>query len=505
VTATGVRGAGLRYDEPQGRWVLLATVLGSGMAFLDGTVVNVALPSIGDSLDTDIAGLQWTINAYTLTLASFILLGGSAGDRWGRRRMFVLGTIGFAAASLLCGIAPNIETLVVARALQGIAGALLTPGSLAILQSSYRMEDRGRAIGAWSGLAGIAGAVGPFLGGWLVEAVSWRLVFLINVPLAVAVVLVALRHVPESRDPAEVEGFDLAGASLTVLALVGVSYGLVAWGSDGLDSVMAWLPLVLGVLAAVAFVVVEQRSPHPMLPLDVFSSRLFTVVNVVTFLVYAALGGIFFMLVLTLQVAAGFTPLQAGTALLPITVVMLLLSERAGVLAQRIGPRIPMTVGPLLSAAGTLLLLRIDTDTSWALDVLPAVTLFGLGLSATVAPLTTTVLAAAPDEHAGVASGVNNAVARTAGLLVVAALPALVGLDAVAYDQPSAMLDAFQGSVLVCAALLVVGAVLSALLVRPDALAPSADDQAAPAPEAPCRRHCSVNAPPLQPNERPAA
>ena len=190
MTATGVGGAGLRYDEPQGRWVLLATVLGSGMAFLDGTVVNVALPSIGDSLDTDIAGLQWTINAYTLTLASFILLGGSAGDRWGRRRMFVLGTIGFAAASLLCGVAPNIETLVVARALQGIAGALLTPGSLAILQSSYRTEDRGRAIGAWSGLAGIAGAVGPFLGGWLVEAVSWRLVFLINVPLAVAVVLV---------------------------------------------------------------------------------------------------------------------------------------------------------------------------------------------------------------------------------------------------------------------------------------------------------------------------
>ncbi len=485
--------------------MLLATVLGSGMAFLDGTVVNVALPAIGDGLDTDIAGLQWTVNAYTLTLASFILLGGSAGDRFGRRRMFVLGVIGFAAASALCGLAPNIETLVGARLLQGVAGALLTPGSLAILQASFREEDRGRAIGAWSGLGGVAAAVGPFLGGWLVEAVSWRLVFLINLPLALAVVLVALRHVPESRDSGSVEGFDVTGSSLTVLTLVGISYGLVSWGEVGAGDVRTWLPMLVGLGAGVGFVAVERRSPHPMLPLDVFSSRLFTSVNVVTFLVYAALGGIFFMLVLTLQVAAGFAPTAAGASLLPITVVMLLLSERAGLLAQRIGPRIPMTVGPLLAALGTLLLLRIGEDASYVADVLPAVTLFALGLSATVAPLTTTVLAAAPVEHAGAASGVNNAVARTAGLLIIAALPAMVGLGAEAYDRPPAMLDAFQGSVYICAGLLVLGALVSALLVRPDALTPEPDVAPRPQPEAPCRRHCAVNAPPLQPHERPAA
>ena len=214
-------GPVVRHDEAPGRWVLLATVLGSGMAFLDGTVVNVALPAIGESLDTDIAGLQWTVNAYTLTLASFILLGGSAGDRFGRRRMFMLGVVGFAVASALCGLAPNIETLVAARALQGVAGALLTPGSLAILQASFREEDRGRVIGAWSGLGGVAAAVGPFLGGWLVEAVSWRLVFLINLPLAAIVLLVTVRHVPESRDTTSVPGFDVTGSALTVLALVG--------------------------------------------------------------------------------------------------------------------------------------------------------------------------------------------------------------------------------------------------------------------------------------------
>ena len=494
-------GPALRYDEPQGRWVLLATVLGSGMVFLDGTVVNVALPAIGAGLDTDIAGLQWTVNAYTLTLASFILLGGSAGDRFGRRRVFVLGVVGFAVASALCGLAPSIGTLVAARALQGVAGALLTPGSLAILQASFREEDRGRVIGAWSGLGGVAAAVGPFLGGWLVDAVSWRLVFLINLPLAAVVLLVAVRHVPESRDTAAVGGFDVTGSALTVLSLVGISYGLVAWGEEGAGDARTWLPLVLGVAAAVAFVRVERRTPHPMLPLDIFSSRLFTSVNIVTFLVYAALSGVFFMLVITLQVAAGFRPLVAGAALMPVTVVMLLLSERAGLLAQRIGPRLPMTVGTLLSAVGTLMLLRVDEDASYFTDVLPAATVFALGLAATVAPLTTTVLAAASVEHAGVASGVNNAVARTAGLLVIAALPALVGLDPGAYDQPAALLDAFQGAMVICALLLVAGAVLTLVLVRPDeeAVAPEA------VPEAPCRRHCAVNAPPLQPTERPAA
>ncbi|MGH3363821.1 MAG: MFS transporter, partial [Nocardioidaceae bacterium] len=306
--------APLSWSEPRARWTLLATVLGSGMAFLDATVVNIALPAIGQDLDADAAGLQWTVNAYTLTLASFILLGGSAGDRFGRRRVFVIGVVWFAAASLLCGLAPDLGTLVAARALQGVGGALLTPGSLAILQATFREEDRGRAIGAWSGLGGIAAAIGPFLGGWLVGVGSWRLVFLINVPLALLVVVVALRHVPETVDPQAPQRFDVPGALLCAAALGGLTYGLVAWGKAGATAVSTWLPLVAGGVAAVAFVWVERRSLYPMLPLDVFASPLFRSVNVVTFLVYAALSGVFFMLVITLQVVSGFDPVLAGAA-----------------------------------------------------------------------------------------------------------------------------------------------------------------------------------------------
>jgi EmrB/QacA subfamily drug resistance transporter len=466
MATTNESETGLAFGEPRGRWVLTATVLGSGMAFVDGTVVNVALPRIGVDLNSGLSGLQWTINGYTLTLASLILLGGSLGDRFGRRRVFVTGVVWFALASLLCGLAPNIETLIAARAFQGIGGALLTPGSLAILQSSFRQQDRARAIGAWSGLGGIAGAAGPFLGGWLVETASWRWVFLINLPLAVAVVLVTARHVPESRDPTASHHIDVAGAALGALGLGGLTYGLIAWQGRGFTAPVVLFSLGVGVAGLVAFLLRERFSKDPMLPLGIFSSALFSATNAVTFAVYAALGGVFFWLVLNLQVVAGFSPISAGLSLLPITLIMLLLSARMGGLAQRIGPRIPMTVGPLLCAVGVLGLYRLDAGATYAVDVLPAVVVFGLGLSLTVAPLTSTVLAAAPDEHAGLASGVNNAVARVAGLLAIAVLPLVAGLSGEAYHNADLLEPAFRTAMIVCASLLTVGAVLSALFVR---------------------------------------
>jgi EmrB/QacA subfamily drug resistance transporter len=418
----------LTLEEGRGRWVLFAAVLGSGLAMLDATVVNIALPQIGADLGADFSGLQWTVNAYTLTLASLILLGGSLGDRFGRRRMFVVGTIWFTLASLLCGLAPNIEALVAARLLQGAGGALLTPGSLALIQASFRPEERARAIGAWSGLGGVAAALGPFVGGILVE-LSWRWVFLINLPFGALVVFVALRHVPESRDPDMDPRLDVAGAVLGAVGLAGTTYALVQLGEGGPTKGAVTAGLV-GVASLVAFVLVERRSTHPMLPVDVFASRQFTAANLVTFTVYGALGGVFFLLVLHLQIVAGFDPLLAGLALLPTTAAMLLLSARAGALAQRIGPRLPMTVGPLTCAGGILLMLRIGPGASYVGDVLPAAVIFGLGLSLTVAPLTAAVLAAASVRHAGVASGVNNAVARAAGLLAVAALPVIGGISA---------------------------------------------------------------------------
>src|SRR2546421_1887969 len=371
--ATGL----VRYGQPAGRWVLLATVLGSGLAFIDATVVNIALPRIGQDFHASAASLQWTVNGYTLSLASLILLGGSLGDRLGRRRIFVLGVTWFAISSLLCGLAPNVETLIAARVLQGIGGALLTPGSLAILEASFEPEDRGRAIGAWSGLGGIAGALGPFLGGWLVQVATWRLVFLINVPLAALVVLVAQRHVPETRDPDAARRLDFAGVLTGAAGLAGLTYGFTAWSAMGPGSPVVIGALAVGVLGIVGFVLTERRTRYPMLPLEVFSSRAFTAANLVTFAVYAALGGVFFLVVLNLQVVAGFSPVAAGTALLPVTVLMLLLSARAGALAQRIGPRIPMTVGPIVCALALLLFSRIGPHASYVRAVLPGVVLLG--------------------------------------------------------------------------------------------------------------------------------
>ncbi|MBA3524111.1 MAG: DHA2 family efflux MFS transporter permease subunit [Geodermatophilaceae bacterium] len=449
----------MRLDTTQGRWLLTATILGSSLALLDGTVVNVALGRIGTELDAGFAGLQWTLNGYTLTLAALILLGGSLGDLLGRRRIFLIGTVWFAIASLLCGLAPNIEILVAARALQGIGGALLTPGSLALISASLHHDDRARAIGAWSGLGGVAAAIGPFLGGYLVDAWSWRLVFLINLPVSAAVVVVTLRHVPESSDP-DAAKLDVPGAVLGALGLAGITYALISGGDTGWGALTVSTGIA-GVLALTAFFVVEARGSHPLVPLDLFTDRQFTAANLVTFVVYGAMGGLFFLLVLDLQVVAGFSPLVSGTALLPLTVLMLLLSSRAGAMAQRIGPRWPMTVGPLVCAAGVLLMLRIGPEASYVTDVLPGAVVFGLGLSFTVAPLTATVLASAADRHAGIASGVNNAVARVAGLLAVAMLPAAAGLSGADYQNPAAFDAGFTVVLLICAALLIAGGLIA--------------------------------------------
>ncbi|GIH23782.1 MFS transporter [Acrocarpospora phusangensis] len=447
----------MRLKSGAGRWIVFTTVLGSGIAMLDGTVVNVALRVLGTDLDADVAGLQWTVNAYTLTLAGLILLGGSLGDRYGRRKIFLFGVIWFAVASALCGIAPNIETLILARALQGVGGALLTPGSLAIIQSSFAREDRPRAIGLWSGLGGTAAAIGPLLGGWIVEAAGWRWVFLINLPLAALVVAVAMRHVPESRDESASGDFDLLGSALAALALTGITYGLI----EALN-----LPLLAGFALLAAFVLVERSRRNPLIPVDIFTSRTFTAVNVVTLFMYAAMGAVFFLLVLQLQVVAGFSPIAAGSAMLPVTALMLLLSPRAGELARRIGPKIPMTAGIVLCGAGFLMMSGIGAGTGYLTGVLPAATVFGLGLSAAVAPLTATVLASAAERHAGIASGINNAVARTGSLLAVAAIPPIVGLTGAAYDNPAALSAGFQTAMVICAAMMAVSALISLVAVQ---------------------------------------
>ncbi|MEV8634530.1 MFS transporter [Streptosporangium sp. NPDC051023] len=462
----------IRLSSAKGRWVLLTTVLGSGMAMLDGTVVNVALPALGADLKADMAGLQWTVNAYTLTLAGLILLGGSLGDRYGRRKVFMIGVVWFAAASALCGLAPNVETLIASRALQGVGGALLTPGSLAIIQASFVRDDRPRAIGTWSGLGGVAAAVGPLLGGWLVETAGWRWVFLLNLPLAALVVAVAVRHVPESRDVEATGRFDVVGAVLAALTLAGITYGLI-----GLQPV----PLVGGVLLGAAFVWLEiKRSPNALVPVGVFASKVFTAVNVVTLIMYAAMGVVFFLLVVQLQVSAGFSPLLAGSAMIPVTILMLLLSARSGELAKRVGPRIPMTVGILLCAAALLLMSGIGKGSPYVTGVLLPAALFGLGLSAAVAPLTATVLATADERYAGVASGVNNAVARTGGLLAVAAIPPLVGLTGEAFHSPSVFTAGFHMAMLIAAAMMVAAAAITFLTIRENVLADSRPQMCCP-------------------------
>ncbi|MGW4887608.1 MFS transporter [Streptomyces murinus] len=477
----------VRLGSSRGTWILLTTVLGSSMAMLDSTVVNVALPRIGRDLNASLGALQWTVNAYMVTLAGLILLGGSLGDRYGRRRIFVLGVVWFAAASLLCGIAPNSVLLIAARALQGVGGALLTPGSLALIQASFHPDDRSRAVGLWSGFGGIGAAVGPFLGGWLVSGPGWRWVFLLNVPLALLCVPVALRHVPESADETAHGRFDVLGAVLGALSLALLTYALIeAQGGTAAVVVSA----VLGLAAAAAFVYVERHRPDPMLPPDVFASRQFTAVNLVTLCVYAAFGGFFFLTALQLQVAVGWSPLVAGTALLPTTILMLLFSSASGALSDRTGPRLPLTVGPLLCAVAMLLMLRVGPGASYLTDVLPALLVMGAGMVTLVAPLTATVLASVDTARAGVASGINNAAARAAGLVAVAALPLLAGMGADAYRSASAFDASFNRAMPICAGVLVLGSVLAFFLVTGR---PTAGCQH---PER--HTHCSLTAPPLE-------
>lgn len=470
----------LALDTAQGRWVLAATVTGSGMAFLDGTVVNVALPHIGEDLGASVGGLQWVVNGYLLVLSALILLGGSLGDRYGRRRIYQLGVIVFAVGSIACAIAPGTNELVVARLVQGVGGALLTPGSLAILEASFRQQDRSRAIGAWSGLTGVASAVGPFLGGWLVDTGSWRAIFLINIPLAVVVVLVSARHVPETRDPEMAGPIDAPGALLVALSLGGLSWGLIAAGEDGFTSPSVLVALVGGFLAVVALVMVERRRPTPMVPPQLFASSQFRAANLVTVVVYGALGGVFFLLVVQLQQVLGYSALEAGAATLPITLLMLVGSARSAALADRIGPRLQMSVGPLIIALGMAMLTQVDAGTTYLTGVLPAVCVFGLGLTATVAPLTATALGAVPDRYAGVASGVNTTVARAAQLAAVAALPLAAGITGDSYRDPAEFSDGFVTAMVITTVLAAAGGLLAAVLVKNPPRPPAEQEPGAP-------------------------
>jgi EmrB/QacA subfamily drug resistance transporter len=449
---------------PKGRWVLAAAVIGSGMAMIDGTVVNIALRSIGDSLGASIAELQWVVNAYLLALASLILVGGSLGDRLGRRRVFMVGVAWFAIASALCGLAQSPGQLIAARLVQGIGAALLTPGSLAMIQGSFRVTDRARVIGQWAGLGGIAAAAGPLVGGWIIEHATWRWIFWINVPIAVFVLVLSARHVPESKDPDAARDFDVLGAALGAAGLGGATYALIEAGSAraGLVAVAA----TIGVAGLVAFIATERRVRDPLMPLHLFGSRVFSVANLMTFLVYGALGAMLFFLVLQLQVTTGYSPFQAGLSTLPITLVMLAFSSRSGALAARIGPRLQMSLGPVLAGVGVLLLRDVGKGTNYFTGVLPGLLVFSAGLVSMVAPLTASVLAAAPDRFAGIASGINNALARTGSLMAVAALPAVVGVVGDDYQRPVVFTQGYQEAMLICAVLLFAGGVVSFVGLR---------------------------------------
>jgi EmrB/QacA subfamily drug resistance transporter len=410
----------------QKRLILVAAILGTTVVTVDSTVVNVALPSIAEDLGGGLAGQQWTANAYLVTLSSLILIGGSLGDLFGARRVFMIGVGGFGVTSLFCALAPTIELLVIARALQGVFGALLTPAALAVIVATFPPEERGRAVGAWTAWGGMGTVLGPLIGGQLVDTASWRWIFAINIPIVLITLLLVTRVMAEAgaRDPdARV---DYVGAALCALGLAGITYGLIEQPRQGWGATGVWLPLVGGFGLFAAFVVWEARSRHPMLPLSLFRRRNFAIGNIETFSMYAGLGLLFFFLVLYLQQVAGYSAVEAGSTTIPVTAVMFLLSMRFGALADRHGPRFFMGVGPLIAAVGLALFLRLDSDVDYVTDLLPGLLIFALGLSLTVAPLTATVLADADEHNAGIASGVNNAIARVASLIAIAAVGALV-------------------------------------------------------------------------------
>jgi EmrB/QacA subfamily drug resistance transporter len=449
----------------RGRWVIAASVLGSGIASLDATVVNISLPAIGRAFHTGLGTLQWVVTGYSLTLAAFLLLGGSLGDQRGRKRIFSIGIVWFALASALCGLAPNSQVLIAARILQGIGGALLTPASLAIIEASFRSEDRAKAIGAWSGLGGLATAAGPLVGGYLLAAGSWRYVFFINLPVGAAVLWLTARHVPESSDAAAVRRLDVPGALLAVVTLTGLTYALIEGPGAGWGAPLVIAGLVFAGAGAPAFLLTERRSPQPMLPLTMFKARQFAAANAVTFVVYGALGGSLFLLPVSLQTVDHYTPLDSGLALLPVTALMLVFSPRSAALAARIGPRLQMSLGPIVAGVGLVLLVRAVDGHSYLTYVLPAVATFGVGLALTVAPLTSTAMRSAPAEHAGAASAVNNVVARTAGLIAVALLPVLAGIAGSGSLSSHAFGAGFRTAMVIAGCTCVAGGVLAVFTI----------------------------------------
>ena len=455
----------LRYRSAQGRWVLAAMILGSSVAGIDSTVVAVALPAIGRNLHVGFQDLQWTVTSYTLTLASLILLAGSLSDRWGRRRVFLVGLGWFTLASVLCAAAPSIGWLIAARAVQGIGGALMTPASLAIIEAAFQPDDRTHAIGTWAGFSGVSSAIAPFLGGWLLEAGSWRWIFLINVPVAAAVAWMTQRHVPESRDTSVSGSADWPGALAGVVALAAITYAIIVLPGGGVSSPRFVAAAVLAVGSSAAFAVTEWRKSHPMLPPAIFRPAQFRAANAVTFVVNGALGGFAFVFIPALEIIAGYSPVVAGSALVPVTVVTLLLSGASGQLAQRIGPRPQLVAGCLLCTVASTLAVRVGPHAGYWTVVLPVALLFGLGLASLLPPLTATAMNSAPDSLAGLASGVNNAVARVAGLLWIAALPPITGLTGAAYTDPVQFQASFAQISWICAAAFACAAVLSALFI----------------------------------------